>query len=125
MWAAPRHFLLRLLALAIGLQAGLAPAHCLARAAADPAPLHRLLGAAICTPDGLRGPAPDAPAEHPHPADLPCAACAALPQALLPDPPALAGPAWGPQRAWRPALAGLPAPPAAGPPYRPTGPPAA
>jgi hypothetical protein len=125
MWSAARRLLLRLLALAIGLQAGLAPAHCLARAAADPAPLHRLLGAAICTPDGLRAAPPDAPGEQGHQGDLPCAACAALPQALLPDPPALAGPAWAALGNLAPATAGPPAPPAAGPPYRPTGPPAA
>jgi hypothetical protein len=115
--------LARLIAFALLLQAGLAPAHCLARAA-GPAGMETV----ICSADGMRslhlGPdGQEVPAQDA--GQGVCLACPALPQAALPAAPEVAGPAWvaaGP--AWHPAAAeGLP-PPARAPPFAPRAPPA-
>lgn len=115
--------LLRLVAAVLLLQAVMAPAHCLATAAA-PAGLE----AVICSADGMRtvhlGPAgqelPDA-----HDDSGFCAACPIPPQAMLPEPPALPSPAWaGALPAWHAAAPSALPPPARGPPFAPRAPPA-
>jgi hypothetical protein len=112
----------RLIALLLLLQAVLAPAHCLAMAAAPAG-----FAAVICAADGTRtvlvGPdGQELPA--PHDSAGACLACPGLPQAAVLDPPALPVPAWTASAiTWAAAgQRGLP-PGARAPPYRPTGPP--
>ena len=116
--------LTRLLATILLIQVVVAPAHCLAMAAV-PAGLETVL----CAPDGTRtihvGPdGQEVPAHQPGQGF--CTACHALPEATLPAAPAVPAFAWtrgGP--AWHAAGAAALPPAARGPPYRPTGPPAA
>lgn len=112
----------RLIALLLLLQAVVAPAHCLAMAAA-PAGFE----AVICAADGTRtvliGPdGQEMPAHHDS-ADA-CLACHAVPQGAALTPPAVPAPTWSIAAvAWSAAgRDGLP-PGARAPPYRPTGPP--
>lgn len=114
--------LLRLIAAVLLLQTVVAPAHCLAMAAA-PAGME----AVICTAEGMRtvhlGPdGQEMPAGHEHGGF--CLACHALPQAAAAAPPAVSEPIrTATAVAWeRGTTEGLP-PEARGPPYRPTGPP--
>ncbi len=114
--------LLRLIAAVLLLQTVVAPAHCLAMAAA-PAGME----AVICTAEGMRtvhlGPdGQEMPAGHEEGGF--CLTCHALPQAAVAGAPVVSEPVRTTTAiAWRPgATEGLP-PEARGPPYRPTGPP--
>ncbi|MBR0652410.1 hypothetical protein GXW78_22330 [Roseomonas terrae] len=114
----------RLIAAILLLQVVLAPAHCLAMAAApagmatvlcSPAGVERMI---YVGPDGQQLPEPDT-------GQGVCVVCTGLPQAALPEPPNTPAPArvaLGP--AWQVASAVALPTGARGPPYRQTGPPA-
>lgn len=104
--------LARLLAAVLLVQAVLAPALCLARAARHgPAPAICALG----DDGGGHGGAPQAPAAPGH--DVFCLACHALPQGALPDAPLLPPPAWEvAAAAFAPAAPAAPPPSIRGPP---------
>ncbi len=116
-------FLSRLVAMALLVQAVLAPAHCLAMAATPSG-----LAAVICSADGTRtihvGPDGQEMPVHDSGAGA-CLACPALPQAVALVPPAVPAPAWvSAPVAWH-ALAAEALPPAArAPPFAPRAPPA-
>jgi hypothetical protein len=113
----------RLIALLLLVQAVVAPAHCLAMAAA-PAGFE----AVICAADGTRtvliGPdGQEMPAQHDSAGA--CLACHGLPQGAVLDPPIVPSPAWTVTAvAWAAAGQESLPPGARAPPYRPTGPPA-
>lgn len=115
----------RLIALVLLLQVVLAPLHCLAMAA-TPAGLETVLcspegaGRTIYVgPDGQQVPPPDSAAGGM------CVVCAGLPHAAQPQPPVIPAPAWvAAGVTWHAMGAADLPPPARGPPYRPTGPPA-
>lgn len=113
----------RLIALLLLVQAVVAPAHCLAMAAA-PAGFE----AVICAADGTRtmliGPdGQELPAQHDSAGG--CLACHGLPQAAELVPPPVPAPAWSiAAMAWPAAGRDSLPPGARAPPYRPTGPPA-
>ncbi|MBW6400614.1 hypothetical protein KPL78_22335 [Roseomonas sp. HJA6] len=114
----------RLIAAILLLQVVLAPLHCLAMAAA-PAGFETVL----CSPAGMERTILVGPDGQELPQQLAgdglCVVCVGLAHAALPEPPAAPAPAWvkvGP--AWFIAGADSRQPPARGPPYRPTGPPA-
>ncbi len=114
----------RLIAAILLLQIVLAPAHCLAMAATpagfevvlcSPAGTERTL---LVGPDGQEMPPQDVGMGV-------CVVCCGLPQAALPEPPALPTPAWANAGlTWFAASADSLPPATRGPPYRPTGPPA-
>jgi hypothetical protein len=114
--------LLRLVAAVLLLQAVIAPAHCLAMAAA-PAGLEVV----ICSTEGMRtvhlGPdGQEKPAGHEEAGF--CAACPVPPHAVLPDPPAAPRAAWtGESPAWHAATPAALPPPARGPPFASRAPP--
>ncbi len=113
----------RLIATILLLQVVLAPAHCLAMAA-TPAGLETVL----CSPAGVERTiliGPDGHEVPPQDAAMGvCVVCAGLPQAVLPEPPAVPGRAWAASKVtWHAAGAPSLPPGARGPPYSPTGPP--
>lgn len=112
----------RLVAAVLLLQVLLAPAHCLAMAAA-PAGLETV----ICSADGMRTVhvGPDGQEMPAHEAGQGfCLACPALPHAAMPEAPQAVEPAWvATTVAWHAAGAAALPPAARAPPYRPTGPP--
>ena len=122
----PRPFrpVARLIAAILLLQAVLAPAHCLAMAAApvglltvlcSPVGVERTI---LVGPDGHALPEPDTGAGL-------CVVCTGLPQAVLPQPPAVPALAWtGGGRVGHVADAETLPPPARAPPFAPRAPPA-
>jgi hypothetical protein len=118
-----RHPIARLIAMILLVQVVLAPAHCLAMAG-TPAGMETV----ICSPDGMRTlhlgpdgqalPAPEAQTGF-------CVACHAVPEALLPQAPTLATPAWTTIAAiWQPVPAHRLPQAARAPPFAPRAPPA-
>jgi hypothetical protein len=117
-----RAALTRLVAAVLLLQVAMAPAHCLAMAAA-PAGMEAVICSAEGTrtihlgPDGQEMPAHDAGQGF-------CAACPALPHAVMPTPPAVPPPAWVVTAGWGASPSVAPPPPARAPPFASRAPPA-
>jgi hypothetical protein len=115
--------LMRLVAAVLLVQVVLAPAHCLAAVS-----LPGGLPAVICGADGARTIhlGPDGQEMPAHGAGLGfCPGCHALPEVVLPPPPALPAPAWTTTRtAWNPWPAEALPPPPRAPPFAPRAPPA-
>jgi hypothetical protein len=113
----------RLFLVILLMQVAMAPAHCLAMAATptgllavlcSPAGVERTV---LVGPDGHAMPEPDAGAGV-------CVVCTGLPQAVLPEPPAVPAFAWiGGGRTWHVAGAETLPPPARAPPFAPRAPP--
>ncbi|MGX9964896.1 hypothetical protein ACVFYP_16315 [Roseomonas sp. F4] len=104
------------------MQTLVAPAHCFLRMAASAG-----WDVLICSPEGMRsvhiGSDGQEIPSHPMAPGF-CAACHALPEAILPEAPAVPAPAWFASAVdYRPAADHRLLPPARAPPYAPTGPP--
>lgn len=120
----PLRSIARLIVAILLVQVALAPAHCLAMAS-TPAGLLAVLcspsgetRSIMVGPDGHAMPEPDGGAGA-------CVVCTGLPQAALPEPPAVPAFAWlGGARAWHVAGAETLPPPARAPPFAPRAPPA-
>ncbi|WP_198369562.1 DUF2946 family protein [Roseomonas rosulenta] len=118
----PLRSIARLILAVLLVQVVLAPAHCLAMAA-TPAGLLTVL----CSPAGVERTILVGPDGHalPEPDAGVCVVCTALPQAVMPPPPAVPALAWaGGRPAWHVAGAETLPPPARAPPFAPRAPPA-